>query len=139
MSSAQETVHQFASGAKSSGKLPRFDLIPWDVFAERLARRYELGLSKYSEDNYRQGINDREFVLDRCNHMLAHAHKAVESFRTMGTLLAHESDDDDLAAVIWGAIFLMLVQEQGGAWAVPVKLTDTQEKAHETRNLNPSR
>lgn len=117
--------HVFLSGAKSSGRLPRFDLIPWDVFAERLARRYELGLQKYSEDNYRKGINDRAFVLDRCNHMLAHAHKAVESFRTMGTALERESDDDDLAAVIWGAIFLMLVQEQGGGWYVP----DEQEQA----------
>jgi hypothetical protein len=110
-------THQFASGARSSGKLPRYDLIPWDVFSKRLADRYALGLQKYSEDNYERGINDREFVLDRANHMLEHAHKAVNALRK--DLI---SVDDDLAAVLWGAIFLMLVQTKGGAWPMPDKL-----------------
>jgi len=105
----ESDTHAFSSGAKSSGKLPRYDLIPWDIFAKRLADRYELGSKKYGEGNWQLGIAkfDREFLLDRANHMLDHAHRAVEVIRADGIMT-----DDDLAAVIWGAICLMLAQEE---------------------------
>jgi len=106
-----DQTHEFTSGAKSSGKLPRYDLIPWDVFAVRLAQRYELGLEKYSEDNWRKGLGDPAFIRDRANHMLDHTHKAVEKIRTMINGGGNITSDDDLAAVIWGAIFLMAAEE----------------------------
>lgn len=102
-----EQTHVFSSGAKSSGKLPRYDMIPWSVFADRLAARYELGLKKYSEDNWRTGLSEREYVLDRANHALKHLHLAVEAIRTGKRL----DEDDDLAAAMWGVVFLMAAQE----------------------------
>lgn len=101
-----EPTHTFSSGAKSSGKLPRYDMIPWSVFADRLAARYELGLKKYSEDNWRTGLSEREYVLDRANHALKHLHRAVEAIRTGKKL----DEDDDLAAAMWGVICLMASQ-----------------------------
>lgn len=117
---SEEQTHAFTSGAKSSGKLPRFDLIPWHYFAARLARRYELGLEKYSEDNWKKGLHDPAFILDRANHMLEHAHRAVERLRLYlnNYKSPQECMDDDLAAVIWGAIFLMAAEEARPA-AVP--------------------
>lgn len=105
-----ESTHAFSSGAKSSGKLPPFALIPWHIFAERLAARCGHGAEKYGEGNWEKGLSDREFVMDRANHLLEHVHKAVETIRTGGV-----SIDDDLAAVLWGAIFLMATQEKGVA------------------------
>lgn len=95
------------SGAKSSGwKLP-YHLIPWDVFADRLSRRYQVGMEHgYEEDNWRKGLTDRDYVLDRANHTLDHLHRAVEDLR-LGNF---KPTDDDLAAAIWGCIFLMAAQ-----------------------------
>lgn len=104
-----EKTHAFSSGARSSGQLPPFHLIPWGIFAARLAARYGLGSSKYGEGNWEKGLTDRDFVLDRANHMLDHAHKAVEEMR-----LGIVTDDDNLAAVIWGAICLMAAQHANG-------------------------
>jgi hypothetical protein len=102
-----EPTHAFSSGAKSGGKLPLFHLIPWSIFAKRLADRYALGMQKYGEGNWQMGLSDREFVLDRANHLLEHAHKAVEAIRS-GT----PTGDDDLSAVIWGAICLMAAEKE---------------------------
>ena len=121
----EEAVHQFTSGAKSSGKLPSYHLIPWEVFADRLAIRYMEGAAKYGEGNWESGLNDNKFIADRANHMLEHAHKAVRK------LLFPSPDkyplDDDLSAVIWGAIFLMAAQNRmakmvgHGLPSIPVK------------------
>jgi hypothetical protein len=103
-------LHQFTSGAKSSGKLPSYHLIPWEVFADRLALRYMEGAEKYGEGNWESGLNDRKFIADRANHMLEHAHKAVR--RLLYPPAERYPLDDDLAAVIWGAIFLMAAQNR---------------------------
>jgi hypothetical protein len=71
-------------------------------------------------------LTDREYVLDRVNHFLDHAHRAVERIRsgmqvkvttssTETLSLNHAIDqktgvDDDLAAAMWGIIFLMAAQ-----------------------------
>lgn len=109
------------SGALSSGKLPRYDLIPWHVFADRLAQRYSGppgGAAKYGEYNWQKGITDREYVLDRANHALKHLHRAVERIRSGSQVDARTiplnyllDDDDDLAAALWGIIFLMAAQK----------------------------
>jgi len=117
MADDAQDLHQFTSGAKSSGKLPSYHLIPWEVFADRLAVRYMEGAAKYGEGNWESGLNDRQFIADRANHMLEHAHKAVRK------LLFPSPDkyptDDDLSAVIWGAIFLMAAQNRAAKSAHP--------------------
>lgn len=115
--------HVFSSGAKSSGQLPRYDLIPWHLFAERLARRYTEGAQKYGEVNWQQGLHDRAYVLDRANHTLVHLHRAIEYMRDRSRPETFQDSaeppfaseprvtgDDDLAAALWGVIFLMAAQ-----------------------------
>ena len=95
-----------ASGAKSSKKSVSYHLIPWHIFAARLANRYQLGADTYGEGNWMKGLGDRDYVMERANHFLEHAHAAVEQVRT-GTPIT----DDHIAAAIWGAIFLMAAQQ----------------------------
>lgn len=100
--------HTFASGAMSSGKKPAYHLIPAYAL-ERIARRFELGASKYGEDNWKIGAHDKPFILDRINHAIEHLlylTKLVKS-DTKGRTL-----DDDAAAVVLNAIFVMEWQEQ---------------------------
>lgn len=114
--------YAFESGARSSGRLPGFHRIPWSLFAKRLADRYAIGAEKYGDDNWTNGIRagDRAFIIDRANHMLDHAHRAVEEIKT-----GVRSTDDNLAAVLWGAICLIAwqdrpsetPQESSDAWA----------------------
>lgn len=105
-SGAQNTKHVFASGAARSKKMPRYHLIPYAVFMKRLADRYALGEEKYGLGNWEKGLNDREFTLDAANHLLEHAHNAVEHLRNKT-----KPSEDELAAVIWNAIYLMAAGE----------------------------
>lgn len=105
-----DTKTTFSSGAQSSEQKPWYHLVPFDVFMARLAERYRHGVQDkgYVEDNWRKGLNERAFILDRANHTIEHLHKAVEKIRlgNFSTL-----PDDDLAAVLWGTIFLMAAQD----------------------------
>lgn len=88
-----------SSGAGTS-KTPRFDLIPRDALI-RLADRYELGL-KYGEDNWRKGMEDKAYVIERISHVVDHALKLREKLKGR---LPHDGDDD-AAAIMWGGAFL---------------------------------
>jgi len=111
MSPLTDDVHSFASGAKSSAQLPKLYLIPWNIFEDRLANRYDLGafVKGYGEGNWTSGIEaeDRAFIMDRCSHTIKHLHTVVERLRTG----VYTFEDDDAAAVIWGAILIMAVQQ----------------------------
>jgi hypothetical protein len=106
---ADAHVHEFRSGAKSSDRLPNYHLIPWSVFAKRLADRYSEGAQKYAMDNWKKGCEalDLGFITDRANHMVEHAHRAAERIGRGD----FRYSDDDLAAVIWGAICIMYAQQ----------------------------
>lgn len=95
------------SGAKSSKINIRYDLVP-PCFLQRVAERFTLGSKHYADYNWRQGVEDDEFVQARINHMLAH----LQSFLS-GTqyIQQHkENPDDDLAAVGWCISMLMEFQ-----------------------------
>lgn len=96
-------VATFQSGAQSSGKALRFDLIPRSLL-RRLALRFGLGAEKYPEFNYRKGLTDKQFILDRINHLQEHFH----------AYLAPENDaertDDNLGGIAWGCAFLCEVE-----------------------------
>ena len=98
-----DEVKTFKSGAQSSGNVARFDLVPRG-FIERVARRFGLGASKYGERNYRDGLRDREYILDRMNHLQQHmqAYLAPQN--------VDEAVDDNLAAIGWAAAFLCEVE-----------------------------
>jgi hypothetical protein len=97
----RDDKHTFSSGASSSGMKPRYDLIPsWAL--ERIAKRFAEGAKKYGENNWQKGVTDKEFIIDRMNHMVEHLYKKIEAVRA-----GEINPDDDMAAVILNAIFVM--------------------------------
>lgn len=103
-------IHAFGSGAKSSGRKPRYDLIPtWAL--ERIARRFELGAAKYGVDNWQSGLRDRDFIFDRINHAIDHLLRIRDEVNSVKIPPPLADRDDDAAAVILNAIFVMGYQQ----------------------------
>jgi hypothetical protein len=80
-------MHEFTSGAKSSERAPRYDLLEPE-FLRRTAERMALGAATHGERNYLRGRRDPEFVRDRVNHLVAHVLKFA----------AGHTDDDHFSA-----------------------------------------
>lgn len=66
------------SGAQSSYRMPRYDLI-YGPFLRRLAERLGYGADKHGADNYKAGVGDAAFYLDRRNHLQEHLLKLDEA------------------------------------------------------------
>ena len=98
--------HTFTSGAMSSGKKPPYHLIP-DYALRRIAGRFRLGAEKYGVDNWKLGARDPEFILDRINHGIEHLYQLA---REVQSGKPSPSTDDDAAAVVLNAIFVMEYQ-----------------------------
>lgn len=96
----EETItHE--SGAKSS-YCPDFSQIPLDALIV-LAKRYELGEQKYGRDQWRSGLHDKRYVIERLNHIIRHAFTAIQKLE--GKL--PDDGDDDAGAILWGGCFLV--------------------------------
>jgi hypothetical protein len=100
--------HTFTSGAMSSGRKPRYDLIPTQAL-RRIANRFEEGVDKYGQDNWRKGIHDTMWLLDRTNHAIEHLKKIQANLHSGLTQI---SLDDDAAAVAWAAIIIMEAESE---------------------------
>lgn len=90
----------FESGARSTEKKPRYDLIPQRAI-EREAVRMGDGADSHGENNYRKGKDDPAFITDRLNHLIEHALKYANGDRS----------DDHLAAIRCGAGMLIWLEE----------------------------
>lgn len=90
----------FESGAKSSERKPRYDLIPVSAL-EREAVRMAAGADTHGENNYRKGKDDPSFIKDRINHLIEHALKYA----------AGDRSDDHLAAIRCNTGMLMWLEE----------------------------
>ncbi len=77
--------------ASSSHKALSYNLIS-PYFIRRLAQRMTVGGVKYGSVQWRQGINDTEYITDRFNHMVEHLLKFMSEGNT---------EDDNLGAIIW--------------------------------------
>lgn len=88
-----DSIRVFTSGAKSSEQLPNYDLLPIS-FLTRTAKRFTVGAQKYGKFNYRQGLKDKAFILDRLNHAFLHLKKAIDAIEN-----GEPTEDDNLAAV----------------------------------------
>lgn len=98
-----DPVHHFTSGASSSGNKP-----PYECLTSTLLRRAALRMQKgmhYGKHNWKKGVKDKAFILDRLNHALEHLKKAQEEIDS-DTLY----DDDDLAAVVVNCMMAMEYQ-----------------------------
>lgn len=90
-----EEMRVFESGCVRSTDSDevRYDLIP-PIALRRLAARYKMGADKYGEYNWQKGMPLGVVI----NHLQNH----LEKFKLEGCI-----DDDNLAAIAWGAFALM--------------------------------
>jgi hypothetical protein len=98
-----ENKKDYESGATSSGNIPPYECLT-ETFLRRAAERMRYGMH-YGKHNWRKGIQDKQFILDRLNHAFEHLVKAQREIDTdilMG--------DDDLAAVVVNCMFAMEYQ-----------------------------
>lgn len=89
----KETTHEVVgtSGAASSKCELFFNLISPHTI-RRLAKRKTVGGVKYGIVQWRQGINDAEYVADRFNHLVNH----LLNFMEKGC-----RDDDEIGGMLW--------------------------------------
>jgi hypothetical protein len=98
-------VHSGKSGALSSKKSLMYHDIPPELL-KRIAIRYTGGHVKYSgystmNLNWREGLDDEFYVMDRYNHLWEH----LIDFQENGN-----KNDDNLGAIAWSCGFLMEVE-----------------------------
>lgn len=95
----------FKSGASTSGNAPPYECLTL-TFLRRCALRMKLGMH-YGKHNWKKGIEDKQFILDRLNHAMEHlvlAMAKIDSDSPVG--------DNDLAAVSVNCMFAMEYQEK---------------------------
>lgn len=68
---------------------------------DALAARFEYGEKKHGRDNWRKGLHDKTYVVERLNHVIRHAKLLAD--KLMG--LAQWDEDDDAGAILWGGAF----------------------------------
>jgi hypothetical protein len=103
----KDNLHKSESGATSSHVTPRYDLVPRE-FLQILAQRYTGGADKHGPYNYRKGLRDRAFIVNRIGHIHEHLGKLFQSEPN-----AEDSFTDNIGAIGWGVAFLAEV------WADP--------------------
>lgn len=98
-------VQTGTSEAKSSKQCLFYHDIPPE-FYRRVAERHTVGHKRYNDDpvpitmnlNWRIGLDDPLYVMDRLNHMFEHMVSLIES---------GNAKDDNLGAIGWCVCFLM--------------------------------
>jgi hypothetical protein len=102
----------FTSGAASSGNVPPYECLTRS-FLRRSAKRMQLGMY-YGKHNWKKGIHDKQFILDRLNHAFEHLQRAIHEIDN-GIIMT----DDDLAAVAVNCMFAMEYQESAPVSKIP--------------------
>lgn len=119
----------FKSGATSSEQVPGYDMLS-ELFLTRVAKRFDLGKEKYGKFNYRKGLKDKEFIIDRLNHAFLHLKKAVDRIEND---LPYE--DDDLSAVAVNIAMAMEYQVENALDKDPDETKQSWEKYQEAREI----
>jgi hypothetical protein len=107
-----DTKIKHDGGATSSHRALRFDLIP-RAGLEILAERYTVGAEIHGDRNYQKSLNNKEYILNRLNHIQEHYQKLIQPRKKdkefdsshKNILKAH------LGAIMWGCCFLAEVLE----------------------------
>ncbi len=95
------------SGATSSKKADRFDLIPLAV-QRCLAQRLAYGLENGAGHKWKRGIGDYEFIVDRTNHAYEHLTKLMQGD------FSEETEWEHLGAVLFGCMIRACALEAQG-------------------------
>ena len=100
----KDDVYTTKCGAQSSGKARRHDLLPRS-FTDRITDRFAMGAKKYPAFNYRKGLTDKDYIIERINHMKTH----FDAFLSPSS--DEEWTDDNIGAIGWCIAFLCECQE----------------------------
>jgi dATP/dGTP diphosphohydrolase len=95
------------SGATSSALKPEYRLVPFATI-RRIGQRLTDGARKHGEGNWEKALDDRTFMMDRANHLIEHAYKAIAKL-SKGVFT--DDDDDDLGGIGANLAFLISYQE----------------------------
>ena len=104
----KDSVVAGPSGARSSKTNLYYHDVPTELY-RRIALRHTVGHKKHNDNpvpitmnlNWRQGLDDPFYVMDRLNHMFEHMIAFLED---------GDTTDDNLGAIVWNAGFLMEVE-----------------------------
>lgn len=105
-----DQIITFPSGVTSSA-VPRYDLIPTGAL-NALAERFEIGLQAHSEENWRTGLRDKDYIINRLNHIQEHLRAAIDKLAGVKP----DNGDNDAAAIMWGGAILceyLALRKQG--------------------------
>jgi hypothetical protein len=95
------------SGATSSALKPEYRLVPFAAI-KRIGQRLTDGAKKHGEGNWEKALDDRAFMMDRANHLIEHAYRAINKLQRG---IFTDDDDDDLGGVGANLAFLIGYQE----------------------------
>lgn len=90
-----------SKGGATSSVVPPLEHVPYDVLV-LVAERFRLGAEKHGTDNWRGGLGDVSYAINRAVHVANHAHRLIAKLQ--GRLPFDQ--DDDVAAILWGGAFL---------------------------------
>lgn len=105
------------SGARSSEHKPAYHLVPIAALLDRVALRFELGAQRHGVDNWRNGIGDQEWLIERGNHALSHLLDVLHALKD-GVPSSESRDGDALSAVAWFCFVLAESEDTTGTRAV---------------------
>lgn len=94
------------SGATSS-HCPDYAQIPMQAM-NALAARFELGEQKHGRDNWRNGLHDKSYVIERLNHCIRHAYHLINKLEGK---MAWDGVEDDAGAILWAGAFAAVATE----------------------------
>lgn len=86
------------SGATSS-KVSDYAQIPKHSL-DRLAARFAYGEKIHGRHNWKKGLHDKSYLIDRLNHVICHTLTLIEELER-----GEFGSDDNAAAIMWGGMF----------------------------------
>lgn len=92
-------ITKHPSGATSS-KVFDYAQIPKHAL-DRLAARFQHGEKVHGRNNWRKGLGDKTYLIDRLNHVICHTYALIEKLENDLDL----TSDDDASAIMWGGCF----------------------------------
>lgn len=97
----QELSKQLRATEIAKTDKEEFDLtlIPYEAL-RRLGAVFKEGIEKYGRHNWRYGVGDKPYQLERANHAIKHLLLYVQSLQFAGELQGEEGEDN-LAKVMW--------------------------------------
>src|ERR1039458_10067082 len=106
----KEETKVYKSGAGSK-RQARLDLIPHQGLINA-ARRFELGLEEYKDKSYnalskdQTPLDDKEWLIDRCNHAIEHCYRVIDYLREGEIHLNPPTVLGDAGGIAWAGLVL---------------------------------